>query len=293
MLESKNTPPAEEQATPPAKGEDPKPKTRHDQLGEISALLKGEDPAADPDGKPKGDDDQAGGKAPQGEDPQKEAKLETFDDVAKKLGVDVSDLYKLAIKQPGDGEDRVTIGELADLAKNKGQLELDRLEFDESKAKREADLMRAQQEINELVSLLPKRAISEDLLRTIGKKMQQTQERERGLTLTAIPEWKSEQAEADDRAAMRKHLATYGYSEKYLDQVQDHRTLKYIRDNMQRERNMTRALEAIKRKRTEGQRPGSQQGAGKKPTDGKPARQTVTQRRGEQVQAVAELLRST
>lgn len=287
MLESKTTPTGEDQSDTPGDGEDQSPKSRTDTVDEIAALLKGDDPNADKD-KPKGDD-QDGDKAP-GED-QKEAKLETFDDVAAKLGVDASDLYKLAITQPGDGEDRVTIGELADIAKNKGQLELDRLEFDESKSKREADLMRAQQEINEIVSLLPKSAISKDLLTTIGKKMAQQQDRERGLTLSTIPEWKNEQLEADDRKAITEHLSTYGYADNYLEQVHDHRALKYYRDNMQRERNMTRALEAIKRKRAEGHKPGSQQKPGKKPGEQK-GRQTVTQTRGAQVEAVAELLRT-
>ena len=284
MVDSANTPPGEDSAAPPGDGED-RALTARDKKLAIADMLEGK--TADQDD---GNDDQDG-KPSDGEDQQKDGKLDSLDAVAAKLGVEKSDLYELAITQPGDGEDRVTIGQLADIAKDKGQLELDRLEFDERVQKREADLMRAQQEVTEIVSLLPKAAISKDLLNAVAKRMAQTQDKERGQTLLAIPEWKDQAREDADRLEMSKHLEPYGFAGNYLDSIHDHRTLKYIRDNMQREGNMKRALEAVtKLRKGDGKKPGKKAPAAKKPG---PARRAAGRRsETEKVEAVAELLRT-
>lgn len=281
MLESDDTPTSEDSSAPPGDGED-RALTPEQKQSAIADLLDPKKPEGD---KPDGD------KAPSGEDQDKGGKLDSLDAVAEKLGVEVSSLYDIAIPQPGSGEDRVTLGQLADMAKDSGQLELDRLEFDERVQKREADLARAQQEINEIVSLLPKHAIKDDLVNAVGKKIAAAQAKERGLTLLAIPTWKDEQAEEADREAMTAHLTPYGFAANYLDSVQDHRTLKYIRDNMQRENNVKRALEAVRRKRPDGQKPGKKAAAPKKP--GKPATpQRGPLGRAAQAEAVAELIRN-
>lgn len=284
MAESDNTPTTEESTAPPT-GEDQSltPQEKRDALAE---LLEGKTDTSD-QGEP-GD----AGKPPDGED-QDDGKLDTLDAIAKKLGVEVSSLYDIAITQPGDGEDRISIGELADIAKDRGQLELDRLEFDEVRQKGEADLMRAQQEVNEIIQLLPKSAIKPELLDAVARKMQATQDRERGLTLRAIPDWKNEETETADRKAMGEHLAKYGYPANYLENVHDHRQIKYIRDNWQRAQNMERAIAALRTQRKSGHKPGSRQKPGKKPGDNTQNARNVGQRRHAQVEQVAELLRST
>lgn len=284
MLPSTEQPPNEDPvAPPPPAGEDP-PANRGDQLDEVAALLRGEDPEAP--AQP--------AESSQGEDPQTDGKPDTLDAIATKLGVEVSDLYDVAVKQPPGpgGEDRtVTLGELADMAKDSGQLELDRLEFDESRTRREQDLMRAQQELSEIVALIPDSAKSPDLVAAVSRKVATQQTQERALTLKVIPEWTDETVETRERDEIGKHLGAYGFPPNHLEQVIDHRTVKYIRDNWQRERNMAKALEAMKRRKAKAT------GAAK-PAAGAPRKRQASSRRqgprsvGQQVEAVAELLRT-
>ena len=291
MLESQATPPDEDSAVPPnPSDEDSKAKSRQDKIDEVASILAGDDE------KPKGDDTPDGDTPPaQDEDSQKAGKqYETLDAIAEALGVEVSDLYEIAIKQaPGpDGEDRsVKLGELADLAKDKGQFELDRVELAETKRKQEAKFMRAQQQLSEIINLLPARAVSKDLVNKVAEKMAADQERERTLTLSAIPEWQDEAVETTERQAIQTSLSEYGFSDGYLDSVHDHKTLKYIRDNWQRQQRMERALAAMRKRTPQAQRPGKPAGAPKM-DQGKPTRRAKGPKgRQQQVAAVAEILR--
>lgn len=290
MLESPNTS-NEDSTSQPKPNEDSAPKSRKDQIDEVAKILAGDDDKSNDDqGNQDGDDKSA---APN--EDSKKAKPKTLDEIATALEIDVKDLYDIAIKQaPGpDGEDRsVTLGKLADLAKETGQFELDRIEFEESKTTREAEFMRAQQQLNEIISMLPKRAISADLVKAVATKMAETQERERGLTLSAIPEWKDESVEETERKAISKSLSEYGFSAGYLDTVQDHRTLKYIRDNWQRAQRMERALAAMRKKPQQQQRPSKSAGAPKKDAPGTRRARSGPQARDQKVAAVADLLRT-
>ena len=287
------TPANEDSQEPTNPGnEDSRPKSRDEQIDEVVKLLAGDDQDTGDDDE-SGDDDQAPAKD---EDSQKAGeKFETLDDIAKALKLDdVSALYDIAIKQaPGpDGEDRsVSLGELADLAKDRGQFELDRHELAESKRTQETKFMRAQQQLNEIIAMLPKRAISEELITAVSAKMTETQERERGLTLTAIPEWKDEQVEQSERAAIQKELTEYGFSDGYLDTVMDHRTLRYIRDNWQRKQRVDQMVALMRKKKPSSQRPSKP--AGKHKESKPPARaQKGPKGQRQKVAAVAEILRS-
>lgn len=289
MLESELTPGNEDSPAPPNPDED-SGTSRQAKIDEVVKLLAGDDGKPDTDDK-LGDD---GKPTAQGEDPPKAGTFETLDDIAKALDVEVSALYDIAIKQqPGpDGEDQtVKLGELADMAKDRGQFELDRVEFEERKTKREGELMVAQQQLNEIVGMLPKSAISTDLVNAVAKKVTETQKAERSLTMTAIPEWQDERTETSERAQIQETLSAYGFSSNYLDTVHDHRTLKYIRDNWQREQRMTRALAAMRKLPPKNQRPSKPAGAPKKQQPGKRA-SSGPQARDAKVAAVADLLRA-
>lgn len=291
MLESANTPPNEDSAAPPAGDEDRQPTNRNDKIDEVAKILRGDE------GKPEDDqgnqDDQGEPPTGKNEDSPKPVKPESLEAAAEALGIEVKDLYDIAIKQaPGpDGEDRsTTIGELADLAKDVAQFELDRNDLAETRQKQEAKFMRAQQELNELISMLPKAALSQDLLQAVAKKVTDSQVKERELTLSVISEWADEATEAADRKAMTKSLTEYGFPPEYLDSVQDHRTLKYIRDNWQRQQRMERALEVMRRRTPKSHKPNASGGTHKvqetkvTPTKGPKGRQ-------QKVAAVADVLR--
>lgn len=213
-------------------GESRKP--AQSQLEQVAALLR--------------DDDDQGGESKdgkQGESHKKGEPPKTLNDVAERLGLEVKDLFGIEFNLGGDGES-LTLGKLKDLATDHGQFEVDRLQFEETKTAREAEFLKAQTELAEVIALLPKNAIKPELIQMLANRREQTLTREKGMTLKAIPDWKDTAREGTDRTAMQAHLAEYGYAPGYLETITDHRTLKYIRDNMQRQERITRVLAQVK-----------------------------------------------
>lgn len=257
MVESSSSPAGEapratgsrEVGAPPTKG----------QLDAVTQLLGGEEPRKELEDDPKptggndedlaaalaeGDADKSGDEGGKpGEGPLK-GKPKTLDALAEGLGVKVEDLYDLKISMGNDLEP-MTLGALKDNAKDTGSLEVQRLAFEESKAKKETDFLRAQGELNEIVSMLPREAIKPELVNAIKDKHAKLAQRERSLTLQAIDEWSDEDKETSDRTAMGEYLSQYGFPTHYLQNVLDHRMLKFIRDSMQRKQRIDRALAKV------------------------------------------------
>lgn len=293
MVESTNSQSSEtSNATPP--GGENRPPTKS-ALDQVAALLVGDDPDnLDKDGDKGSESGAKGAEGDQGEGPgkgkpgesQKTGKPKSLDDVAERLGVEVKDLYDVEFKMGGDDGKTHTLGALKDAMAGQDSLEVDRLTFGEEKAKQESALMRAQSELTDIIAMLPKSAIKPELVRAITDRREQTLKREGSLTKDVIPEWKDEEVERKDRGEMQEHLSAYGYASNYLDNVLDHRTLKYIRDNMQRQQRIESALEKVKRVEKPGHKP-----------SGKPTKPAAASRAGrnprsqnQQVSAIAELL---
>lgn len=265
--------------TKPDAGESKQP-GKNSQLEQIAELLA----------PPKPDDkkvDGEGGSEKPGESDK--GKPKTINDFAEMHGVDVKDLYAMQFNF-GDGEgESKTLSELKDIAGNANQFAVDQLRFEEQKTKRETEFVRAQSELQDLVNMLPKKAVTPELLQVIANKRAGIVERENGLTLSAIPEWNDDDRQKKDRNEMREHLSTYGFAPGYLDSVTDHKTLKYIRDNMQRQQRIDRVLEQVKQVNKPGHKPSSKPSPGKKA----PARTGGKIRQVEaQTAAVAELLKT-
>lgn len=273
------------------------------QLEQISDVLRGDDTdQGDQESRDGGesrnqdDQDNQGGESDSGKpgESQAKGKPKTVNDLAERLGVTVKDLYdvkfNLGNQAGGDGESR-TLGELKDLASEYGQFEVDRMQFEESKTKRENEFIKAQSEMSELLSMLPKNAIKPELLQAVADKRAAILSREKGLTLKAIPEWSDEDTETADRTAMQQHLSDYGYSKSYLDSVTDHKTLKYIRDNMQRQKRIERALAQVKQVSKPGHRPSGKPNS-RKPDGGNVRADNPRQVRN-QVAAISDLLKNS
>lgn len=169
----------------------------------------------------------------------------TLEAVAEKLGVSVADLYALEIGQPGDGEEKITLGQLKDMAQEKGSFKVEQLEWEEKRAAREAELVKSMSELQDLVAMLPKSAISQNLLQAVASKRAATLEAEALATVRAIPSWSNDDAKASDLRAMNKHLERYGFPANYAEQIVDHRTLFFIRESMLREQRIAKALEQV------------------------------------------------
>lgn len=248
------------------------------QIEEIAALLAEPEPGA----KASDDDGDSEKASESGTEPPK-----TINEFAERHKVDVKDLYKLQFNFGDDGESK-TLGEMKDIAANAGQLEVDRLTFEETKATKETAFVRANAELQELIGMLPKSAVTPQLLKVIAEKRAGIVEREKGLTLDHIPEWKDSDRETTDRTKMREHLAAYGFGANYLDSVNDHKTLKYIRDNMNRQARIDRVLAQVKQVSKPGHKPSAKPGKPAAPARAGQKVRTVDS----QVSQVAELLRN-
>lgn len=168
-----------------------------------------------------------------------------FNDLASVAGLKLEDLYKLEISQAEDGTP-VTIENLKDHYVKQTDLTLHELEFEEHRTKKEAELIRAQEEMRELMAALPEKAIKPEVLQRIRQKHDAQITLERQRTLEVIPTWKDEKVRTADIEGMSEHMAQYGYPVDYLERVADHRQIKYIRDNWQRELRIRKALEKVK-----------------------------------------------
>lgn len=200
-------------------------------LKSLAGLLSAEKPETAPDeGKPD-------------ESPEK-GKPKSLKALAETLELEDKDLYAIEVPM-ANGETR-TLGQLKDLVAQQDQFALRELEWEEERHRKESELIRAQDELRELISALPQNAVKPEVLEKIRQKHEATLKIEREKTLEAIPEWKDENRRTEDIRGMVEHLKGYGFPETYIQSVFNHRTMKYIRDNWQREQRIRKALEAVK-----------------------------------------------
>ena len=201
----------------------------------------------------------------------KDTKLTKFNDLAGRLETDLDELYALEVSLD-ESDEPVTIEMLKDHYKDRGQHELERIEFEEHRAEQTQELMRANQELQEILELLPKNAVAPEVLAKVREKHEATRTVELKKTLQVIPEWNDADRRQADIAAMADHLAAYGFPIDYLKQVVNHQQLRYIRDNWMREQRMKKALEAVraaKPKKQAGTTPASQVKKRAQPVGGK------------------------
>lgn len=269
-------------------------------LNAVADLLAGEGANQD-DQDERGDadsqDDQDGADAGDDQDGEKSettkakpAKPKTLAELAETLGAKVSDLYEIEIPfDAGDGESRTrTLGEIKDAIGAQDSLELERLQFDETKRNAEKEIRKNSQDLADIVSALPRAALSKDLLAKVARHRAQLVSREERMTAKVIPDWQNQDIEAKDREAISQHLSEYGFPDDYLDSLVDHRTLALLRDSTLRKQRIDAALAQVRKVSKPGHKPSAR--------PAKKANNSGTSRRGarvnNQIQQVAELLNS-
>jgi hypothetical protein len=109
----------------------------------------------------------------------------------------------------------------------------------------EADFTRGQQELQALMTALPKTELKPETLEEIRKRHEATLKVERTKTLEVIPEWRDEAIRKQDITGMVEHLTGYGLPATYLQTVSDHRVMKYVRDNYLRKQRLEKALALV------------------------------------------------
>ena len=244
-------------------------------LARIQKEEAGDEPVdSSADGQAIDDNDESG-------KPRKSGKAAPADlgSLAESLGVKVEDLYKVKVPASG-GREAMTIGQIKDKFSEWESLETDRIAFDESKVKQEADFELAKQEIRELIAVIPKEHLNKEALGRVAAKLVERTKAQAGQVAAAFPEWKDEAVRTAQVADIENTLAAYGYSKQQAQTIRDPRLLKLIRDAARRERQVTKALEAIKRapanKQT--QQPGSRQAPRQTTTSQRPSSKPTTER---------------
>ncbi len=206
----------------------------------LGELLQQSEPGAEKEepGKDEGD----GGNSSES---SQRAKPTKFNDLAGTLNLELNDLYQLEVSTSEDGEP-VTIESLKDLHAKRGEIEMSAIEFEERRTSEEAKLLQAQTELREIIAALPSNAVKPEVLERIRAKHAEQSAQEQQRTLDVIPAWKDDKVREAEITAMTQHLTAYGFPVNYLASVVDHKQMKYIRDNWQREQRIRKALAAVK-----------------------------------------------
>lgn len=239
-------------------------------------LAGGSDDDTGAQGGPDGAEQETANDAPQ-----------TLETLAESLGVEVADLWQVEFND-GAGKTR-TLGELKDLLKSNVDIDARELEFSERKSADENELMKQRQELEFVLSSLPKTAITPELKARATAERERVLKRERDRTLAAIAEWQKPEVEKAERAKIGEWITQFGFGAGDLSRMFDHRMLKLLRDSWQRHERVKAALEKVKEQKDTGAAPPAERGQRRRASAGPKLPPNAS--RTEKVAAVAELLR--
>lgn len=183
--------------------------------------------------------------------PAAKSKPTTLKALAETLGLEDKDLYELQIPSSIKDAEPYTLGKLKDLAAQQDDFTVRTLKFEEDARRKETEIQRASQDLAELISAIPQDMLKPEIMQKVQQRRESAVAQERERTLEAIPQWMDSQGKPQidviekDLQGMAEHLKSYGFDDRYLAQVYDHRTMKYIRDNWLREQRLRKALESV------------------------------------------------
>lgn len=172
------------------------------------------------------------------------APIDSLDRAIKKIGITPEQAYKIKIPMR-DGLEPMTLGELKDRVGEVVDLEQRELQFDQTRREREGELLRAQNEVRELMQLIPREQLKPELIEKVRAQHESTMRRERQLTVEHIPEWRNEETRTADLEGMTELVQNYGFPEAFITTVVDHRALKMLRDFYRMDKRIREALAKV------------------------------------------------
>jgi hypothetical protein len=188
-------------------------------------------------------DDSAGGDADQNAEPGKpKGKPKKFNDLAERLGLELTDLYKLEVTASKDGSP-VTVEQLKDLHSKSDEITVRELEFAERVSNKEAEWTKAQQEVQALFAAIDPKAITPALRERVTKDLERQRKLESDLIAESIPEWKNDAVRNAEIKGMVESLEGYGLGS--LLKTPHHKLFRYVRDNYLRAERIKKALAAV------------------------------------------------
>lgn len=229
-------------------------------LEEFSELLKDAEGGGTADGEEEtpADDDES--------EPRKPKKPKNLGELAESLGVKESDLYAIEIPSSRAGEKPFSLGALKDLMKQRDDFAVATLKLDEDRRAHEREKVLAEEELREVLNLLPAEALSDKAMKKLREGLDAKRAKARAAIMTHIPEWKDPTVRESDLKAITEHLHGYGIGEHFILANLDANVLRFVRDSVKRAETVRKALEAVEERRK------STPGAGKKAAPKAPAR---------------------
>ena len=170
----------------------------------------------------------------------------TLLELSEMTGIKVDDLYAVTIPAAEDGGESQTFGKLKDLAAGESDFAGRELQFEERRVKFGNDQAKARQELELVLKSLPEGAIKPEVLAAARKEREVMLNREGARVLDVIPEWSNDEARRGDLAGIGEHMEQYGFDKNHIDQIADHRMLRYMRDNFNRMKLVEKALAGVK-----------------------------------------------
>ena len=209
-------PPADDKPADKVKIDEKPPEV--DALDEVSKLLADQDTEdTHTGGEADADRDDDGGRS----------KPESLAELAEAAGIKIEDLYKLTIPLR-DGSEPVTLGSMKDQLAKAQNLDLLAVEIEDRRTEFENGMIRARQELSEVVSLLPE--VPPALIERARAAHIDTLDKERTALLVVKPEWADDKVFARAQDDILEAVADYGFSRSDLDLVIDHRLTKLLHD---------------------------------------------------------------
>ena len=186
-------------------------------------------------------------KPPDSGKPQEPVKPpKTLLELAELTGIKVEDLYAIEIPAAEDGGESQSFGKLKDLAAGESDFAGRELQFEERRVQFGNDQAKARAELEIVLKSLPEGAIKPEVLAKARKEREVMLDREAVRVLDVIPEWANDEVKRADLAGIGEHMEQYGFDSGHIDQIADHRMLRYMRDNLRRMKLVEKALAGVK-----------------------------------------------
>ena len=204
------------------------------------------------------------------------APIDSIERLKKRNKLTDEQVYKSKVPMP-NGAEALTIGELKDKISGLTDFEMQQVEFDERRIKKEGELLKSEGELRDILAMLPKETLDPKVLAKIHERQQATTRIEKQRTLEHIPSWADEKRRNADIELMQETLSDYGFDESFLHSVIDHRAMKFIRDMcLMRDRIRKSIANVRDPKRLSGRPSGKPSKAPVKPNNGSPRQKMQT-----------------
>lgn len=205
----------------------------------LAELLKGKD------GK-SGQPPTAAGAAPGEGSGSDKPKPKKFNELAERVGLELSELYALEVATSADGK-AVTVEQLKDHWAKRSDFAVQQLKWEQDRSEEQQALARANAELRDVLSMLPKDALDEKVLKQVAARHEASVQRENAATLRVLPEWRDEAVMTRELAGMAEWMKSFGFPVDTLKTITDHRMRLLLRTAWKREELVKAALAEVEK----------------------------------------------